>query len=120
MPRHALDLALQLETSEEVAKDENGDDYNLHEITDHVRWMNQLDDNGLKHMHYEYLEVLNNAEKALGLDVITRSMSTVDQVKIAEEVEPVLFDRSLAKMTGSGRQITAHGRSYLAENSISS
>jgi Holliday junction resolvasome RuvABC ATP-dependent DNA helicase subunit len=120
VPRHALDLAVQLETSEDVARDENGDDYDIDKITDHVRWMNQLDDNGLTHMHYEYLGVLNDAEKAMGQETITRVMSTVDEAKIVEDIEPFLFKERLVVMTGQGRQITALGRSYLVENSIPS
>jgi len=47
-------------------------------------------------------------------------LSTIDPARIEEEVEQFLVRKGLVRRMTNGRQITAEGRSYLAENSIES
>jgi len=121
VPRVALSLAVELETSEEVANYENDGLYDIRELAENVRRMNRVDENGMTRMHYEYLNVLAVTGKPMGEKSIASLMSTVDALRIEEEVEPYLADpkRAFVNRTPSGRQITAKGRSYLEENSIS-
>lgn len=118
VPRVALSLAVELETSEEVANYENEGAYDIRELAENVRRMNRVDENGMTRMHYEYLEVLAVTGKPMGEKSIASLMSTVDELRIEEEIEPYLVKKRLVRRTPSGRQITAEGRSYISENSI--
>lgn len=81
-----------------------------------VRISNELDENGLRVLDLEYLDVINRANRPLGEDSIANQLGTVDRDQVVNEIEPALLRLRLIERTQSGRAITAAGRDYLAQH----
>lgn len=85
-----------------------------------VRLSKELDENGLRPLDLEYLEVLERANRPLGEDSIANQLGTVDRDQVANEIEPALLRIRLIERTQTGRAITAAGRDYLARRRFDS
>ncbi len=90
------------------------------EHLDAVRLSKELDENGLRPLDLEYMEVLERANRPLGEDSIANQLGTVDRDQVANEIEPALLRIRLIERTQTGRAITAAGRDYLARRRFDS
>jgi DNA phosphorothioation-dependent restriction protein DptH len=79
-----------------------------------VRVSMEIDENGLRLLDLDYLDILDRANRAIGEEAIANQLGTVDRDQVVTEIEPALLRLRLIARTQSGRAITAAGREYLA------
>jgi Holliday junction resolvasome RuvABC ATP-dependent DNA helicase subunit len=108
VPRIAIQLAEALETAVFVSEHEQA----LSQHLDAVRRAREIDENGLTRMDFEYLGILEGANRPVGEQNILNLMRTVDKDRILNEVEPFLVRLGFIKHGPGGRELTTQGREY--------
>jgi Holliday junction DNA helicase RuvB len=112
VPRLAFALAEDLRNEMIANPDHNK---TVAEHLEAVRISSELDENGLRVLDLDYLEVLQRSNRPLGEDSIANQLGTVDRDQVVNEIEPALLRLRLIERTQTGRAITAAGREYLAQ-----
>lgn len=110
VPRVALELARDLETEITVTE---SPEFQPIEHLEEVRKARELDEIGLMHLDYGYLELLDREGRPVGESAILNLLGTVDRARVLDEVEPYLRRLDFIRLGPRGREITKDGRDYL-------
>jgi Holliday junction resolvasome RuvABC ATP-dependent DNA helicase subunit len=116
VPRRAFEVGREL--MDELRATEHPE-WSMQQHLDRVRSVMEIDENGLRRLDLQYLDVLVRADRPLGEDAVATMLGTVDKDEILEDIEPVLRRLGLIYPSARGREITEAGREYLAAHRYS-
>ncbi|WP_029521061.1 Holliday junction DNA helicase RuvB C-terminal domain-containing protein [Persephonella sp. IF05-L8] len=108
VPRVALELASDLIIESEAHSIEP----TVELLEDAILKVNEIDEIGLSYKDRKYLEILNKADREIGVSNIANQLG-VGESEIIEDIEPYLLRLGFIERTKSGRKITSKGKEYL-------
>ena len=81
-------------------------------LEENILKVNGIDEIGLSDKDRKYLEVLNKADREIGVSNIANQLG-VGESEVIEDIEPYLLRLGFIERTKKGRKITLKGKEYL-------
>ncbi len=81
-------------------------------LEENILKVNGIDEIGLSDKDRKYLEVLNKADREIGVSNIANQLG-VGESEVIEDIEPYLLRLGFIERTKKGRKITFKGKEYL-------